>query len=189
MNNQERASSSPKIGELLLRAGKISTNVLNEALERQKKTNERLGQILISMGVISPSELAEFLEAQSSIPYIDINSYEISGDIVSILPEDFIKRSRILPIRKVDDIIEVGCVPPINPEDIEKVRLITGLKVSPYLVADNDFLQVLDRVFNVKDRAKKVISALTTGGREQEVIMSIPDSVALDNSVVSIVNP
>ena len=40
-----------RIGEILVHAGKISDDQLNEALAQQKNTHEKLGQVLIDMGI------------------------------------------------------------------------------------------------------------------------------------------
>jgi len=45
------------LGDRLVDAGRISEEVLNEALRRQKRTNRKLGEILVSMGVITVSDL------------------------------------------------------------------------------------------------------------------------------------
>ena len=46
-----------RIGEILVHAGKISDDQLNEALAQQKNTHEKLGQVLIDMGMIQEDDL------------------------------------------------------------------------------------------------------------------------------------
>lgn len=53
---------SVELGEMLVKAGKISREQLAKALELQKKGDAKLGQILVKMGAIQDEdELSEFI--------------------------------------------------------------------------------------------------------------------------------
>ncbi len=177
-----------RVGDLLLRKGLITEEQLREALEEQKKTHEKLGQILIQKGVISPSVLSGVLSEQTNIPSINVEEFSIDPNVISLLPEHFIRNNFIIPLRKTDGVLEVACVPPINPEVLENARLITGLRIRPFLITENEFEQALNRVYSLKARAEKVISALGGGGKHREVIPIIPETSTEDRSVVGLVN-
>ena len=56
---------SHELGEMLVKAGKISDEQLARALELQKKSDEKLGPVLVQMGAISDEdELSEFIGRQ-----------------------------------------------------------------------------------------------------------------------------
>ena len=177
-----------RVGDLLLQKGIITKEQLEQALEEQKKTHEKLGQILIQHGVISPATLSQILSSQSNIPSINIEEFSIDPNIVSLLPEQFIRDNFIIPLRKTDDTLEVACVPPINPEVLENAKLITGLRIRPYLITENEFEQTLNRIYNLKTRAEKVISALGGAEQRENVIPIIPETATEDRSVVGLVN-
>lgn len=177
-----------RVGDLLLQKGLITKEQLEQALEEQKKTHEKIGQILIQHGIISPATLSEILSSQSNIPSINIEEFSIDPNVVSLLPEQFIRDNFIIPLRKTDDTLEVACVPPINPEVLENAKLITGLKIRPYLITENEFEQTLNKIYNLKTRAEKVISALGRTERKENVIPIIPETATEDRSVVGLVN-
>jgi len=177
-----------RVGDLLLQKGLITKEQLEQALEEQKKTHEKLGQILIQHGIISPSTLSEILSSQSNIPSINIEEFSIDPNVISLLPEQFIRDNFIIPLRKTDDTLEVACVPPINPEVLENAKLITGLRIRPYLITENEFEQTLNKIYNLKSRAEKVISALGRTARRENVIPIIPETATEDRSIVGLVN-
>ncbi len=181
-------ATEERLGDLLLRKGLITEEQLREALEEQKKTHEKLGQILIQKGIISPSVLSELLSAQTNIPSVNIEEFSLDPNVVSLLPEKFIRNNFIIPLRKINETLEVACVPPINPEVLEEARLITGFRIRPYLITENEFEQALNRVYNLKARAEKVISALSGKNERQNVIPIIPETTTEDRSVVGLVN-
>jgi type IV pilus assembly protein PilB len=181
-------ATEERIGDLLLKKGLITEEQLRDALEEQKKTHEKIGQILIQKGIISPSELSKLLSTQTNIPSVNMEEFSIDPNVVSLLPEKFIRDNFIIPLRKTDGTLEVACVPPINPEVLEDARLITGLRIKPFLITENEFEQALNRVYNLKARAEKVISALGGRSEQQNVIPIIPETATEDRSVVGLVN-
>ena len=182
MNKEQR------LGELLLKAGLIKEEQLAEALNEQKKTHEKIGKILVRQGIISPSLLGKFLENQLNIPYINLENYALDPKTISLLPEEFIRKNFIIPLKKTDNTLEVACVPPINPIVIDNTRLITGLKIKPYLITDTDFEQALGKIYNLKKRAENVISTLKGNKGPENVIPIIKETTTGEAPIVGLVN-
>jgi adsorption protein B len=59
-------SKSPgeRLGEQLVRAGKITRDELQEVLREQKRSRDRIGSILVGMGKTTPAEIEEVLESE-----------------------------------------------------------------------------------------------------------------------------
>jgi len=56
-----------RLGELLIRAGLIDRQALDEALRRQAQSGERLGEVLVAMGRLERDELPELLSLQAGL--------------------------------------------------------------------------------------------------------------------------
>lgn len=181
-----------RIGDLLIKLGKITPQQLEEALEEQKRTQEKLGEILVNKGFITPSDLSKVLEEQTNIPSISLSNIEIGEDVCSLIPESFIRINKILPIRKTSDTVEVAVVPPINPQAIEDVKLMTGLKVKPYIISDSEFENALNKVCSIEKKISETLSQVEKKkeGKEIRVISTVPTgaepvTVSLANSIIS----
>ncbi len=177
-----------KLGELLLKAGLVKEGQLAKALDEQKKTHEKIGKILVRQGIISPNLLGKFLENQLNIPYINLENYSLDPETASLLPEEFIRTNFIIPLKKTDSTLEVACVPPVNPIAIDNARLITGLKIKPYLITDTDFEQALSKIYNLKKRAENVISALKGNKGPENIIPIIKEMTTGEAPIVGLVN-
>lgn len=57
------------IGEILLEAGLVSEQALQQAIEIQKETHELLGQILVRQGILTQQQLVDILELQLNNRY------------------------------------------------------------------------------------------------------------------------
>ena len=56
-----------KLGEILVGAGLLTTNQLQQALEEQKRSNLKLGQYLVREGMVSESEVVDLIARQLRI--------------------------------------------------------------------------------------------------------------------------
>lgn len=180
------SGSESRIGNLLLKARLVTEEQLKEALEEQKRTGEKIGQILVARGIISPMDLARVLEAQSGIPSTTLEDFSFDPEVVNLLSENFIRLNRIIPLKRYNDTIEVACVPPINPRTLEDVKLITGLKVKPFIVTDEEFDRALNKAFDIEKKARNVIDAV--GRREEESVIRVISESIGETSVVSLAN-
>jgi hypothetical protein len=71
-----------KLGEKLIKAGKITDEQLNMAIQKQKVLNKRLGEIFVMMGVVTEKELRVFLVDQKEIDEIDLDKTKIDFALV-----------------------------------------------------------------------------------------------------------
>lgn len=181
----------PKLGEILVKLGKITEEQLQSALEEQKKTGEKLGQILINRGLITPQELSRIFEEQTNIPSVSLEDIPDDPTLSTILPESFVRINRVLPIKRYNDTLEVAIVPPINPEVLENVKLLTGLKVKPNIISDAEFERAVNKIYSIESKVGKTVSAGKPS--EQTTVRVIsetptgvePATVTLANSIIS----
>ena len=54
-----------KLGEMLVKAGLISQNQLEEALESQKNNGEKLGLNLIKLGYVKEDDITQLVRARN----------------------------------------------------------------------------------------------------------------------------
>ena len=90
----DRWAWSP-LGQMLVNDKLLSTEQLNQALERQRKTRERLGQILIDMKLIDEDILLKYLGAQFRKDPIT------RQDLAALDPESLAIRARPRRIARV----------------------------------------------------------------------------------------
>jgi len=58
------SSEEDRLGQLLVRHGKIAPDQLEKALKKQKATNRRLGEIIVEMNLVDPHDIGEALRLQ-----------------------------------------------------------------------------------------------------------------------------
>jgi len=93
-----RNSAYMKIGEIMVKAGKISMGQLNTALDKQRIIGKKLGEVLIMMSLVTPDELQLYLLNQKSVETIDLRNLKVDGDLIRQVGKDFCLDQKIVPI-------------------------------------------------------------------------------------------
>ena len=114
-----------KLGEMLVKAGMISAEQLEEALESQKGNGEKLGFNLIKLGHVCEDDITQLLSEQFGVPSINLRHFEIDETVINLIPSEVAQKYLILPVNLVvyalDQLFWAGYLEaslPIAPEFI-----------------------------------------------------------------------
>ncbi len=140
------------LGELLVHAGRLSRQQLQEALAAQQHEapRRRLGEILVERGFVSAKTLAQGLAHQHGLEFVDLARVEVEPAATSLLPEQFARRAQVLPVRFLtDDLLLVAVADPTNVTTADDLRLALGLNIR-LAVADASALEgTIERTYRV----------------------------------------
>jgi hypothetical protein len=112
----------PRLGELLIRKGLLTQEQLTWALAESRASNELLGLFLLRTQTIFEDELARTLSEQLSIPYVSIGRVGVSPHAAKLLPSEVGLEVAAIPVRLVDDSVQVAFADPTDPRAIDAVR-------------------------------------------------------------------
>ena len=137
--------SKTEIGKLLVQKGIINEDQLKEAVtvKFEKEKDKALGQILLELGHLKREDLHYALAIQSGYPYINVGSCVVSQDVQSLIPASFIKKHKLLPIDRVEDILTVAMVDPLDRQSILDLEDMTGLKVKVFLTTLSEYMGIV----------------------------------------------
>jgi type IV pilus assembly protein PilB len=126
---QDRWAWAP-LGQMLVNDKVLTTDQLNQALERQRKTRERLGQILIDMRLIDEDMLLKYLGAQfrkESITRQELAA--LDPDVVKLVPEEVARQYGVIASQRSGRKLVVATADPLNVMALDDLRRATGLDV------------------------------------------------------------
>jgi len=122
-----------RLGETLLEAKLITQEQLDWALEQQKQNRQPLGQVLLAAGYIDEKALGTALSQHFRVPLIDFTRARIDKAALSLITESYALEHHILPVRLVDDELEVATVDPGDLALLAELKVLTRKKVRPLL--------------------------------------------------------
>ena len=137
-----------RLGELLVEAGLLSTEKLNEALSAQKTTGKRLGQQLVDMSAITEEEMAFALAMQLKIPYVDLKNFEIPSKVIESIPEEISRKFLCVPISLKNSILDVAMAEPLDLNMMKDLQFITGYNIQPAISTTTQIAEVLQKHYH-----------------------------------------
>ncbi len=148
---------SKKLGEVLVQMGLVTNEQIFNALVESKKAQIPLGTVLVQQGVITLNDLKTALTAQQGYEAVTPEQLKIPDNVLSMLPEDFIKLNKVLPISYDDKVLVVGMVNPNDKKVINDIIFLTGLKPSILIITHYEFSMSITSLFNEQKKATNKI--------------------------------
>jgi len=168
------ASNAPdKLGELLVKSGRINQAQLQEALAHQKDQGGRLGTNLIKLGHITERQLVDALSEQFKVPSVDLNNMEIEDAVIKIIPADIARKYTIFPVTKAGATVTVAMIDPTNVFAMDDVKFMTGYRVEPVVASESAIRAAIDKYYGSTHaiELKKVMEDLSEeSGSDLEVL-------------------
>ena len=123
-----------RIGDVLLQAGYINQNELDEALEYQKNNKGiRLGEALIKLGFITEHQQLEALSARLGQRYVKIDRIMVQTEAVAMIPVQLAKKYHMLAVQYQDNNLTIVLNDPLDYYGIEDIRQTTGMNLEIWL--------------------------------------------------------
>lgn len=185
--------SKKKLGDILLDAGIISLNQLNDALGNQRESGKKLGEVLVDMGFISENEIMDVLSDQLMVEVIDLDTTAVKPDVARLIPKALAEKYMILPIEIQMGSIILAMADPLNYYAIDDVQFITQKSVIPRIASGRHIRRLIDLHLSREssDRAleelrKEYVKEQDTGKQleSEEGVQNAP-AVRLVNSIIN----
>jgi type II secretion system protein E len=180
------------IGQLLIKEGKISEEVLEQALREQEKTGEHLGDILIRLGYITRKEILQALSLRLNLPYIELSKEDIDPKVIAKVPAKFVYHHKLIPLKEEKGVLTVAVGNPLNIHALDDLRLLLGCKVSAVISNQEDIMDAIKEHYGVGaetvekmvEESKADLEIVESEDKESEDL----EDMSSDASVIKFVN-
>jgi hypothetical protein len=131
--------------------GIINPRQLERALDFQKERGGLIGEILIGLGFAKEEDIAQALTAQYGFPYLPLANYEISPEIIGVIPGRVARQYLIIPIDKIGNNLTVTMSNPLNASAIEDVEMLSGCSVQTFVSTSSDIKRAIEKYYKDKE--------------------------------------
>ena len=161
-----------RLGELLVEAGAITTEQLEEALAGQKKSGLKLGQYLIQSGTLKESVIIDSVSRQLRIDKYTPAKHPYEERIDSFVAEDIAQRYHLVPIMKRGHLLTIAMTDPMDIAALDAVEIATNLEVEPVICSENDFELLFSAIYGRGQVDRSLLEDIAAGGEEGEITTS-----------------
>ena len=170
-----------RLGDLLISAGVIRPEQLNDALAIQKKTRERLGDVLINNGIITEQQLIEALQMQLGVDFVDLTTVSIPLELARFVPRSIAKKFCVVPVKLQKDELYVAMSDPLNFEAQEEIKSASHKQVVPMIATRRAVEQAIATLYGNEGTARAIEEMKREAGSNQADIVPVQMSKAVDN--------
>ncbi|HXX29590.1 MAG TPA: type II secretion system ATPase GspE [Myxococcaceae bacterium] len=137
------------LGEILVAQAHLDPAVLAEALRAQSEEGGRIGELLVARRAIDEEDLARALAAQLELPYqARIAADQVNGELARLVPINFGKQARLLPLRREEDGVVVAVADPLDTPALDHARMLVGAPVSPVVASAGAIVDAINAVYD-----------------------------------------
>ncbi len=171
-----------RFGEFLVKAGKISPEQLQGALQIQQKEGGRLGANLVKLGYLEEQELVEQLSRHFGVPSVDLDGVEVDETILKIIPGDIARKYTILPVSKAGATVTLAMIDPTNVFAMDDVKFMTGYRVEPVVASERQIRASIDAFYGSTHaiELKKVMEEVTEDAETDLEVLEEEEDLDLD---------
>ncbi|MGD2045540.1 MAG: ATPase, T2SS/T4P/T4SS family [Gemmatimonadota bacterium] len=131
------------LGQLLVREGSITAEVLDEVLAADRKRGERIGEALVRAGRASAEDVARALSEQLGLPYAAPPLVPDRKALQVVRPE-LVKAHCILPLSVTDRTLRAAMADPLDLQAVDDLQFQTGKRVHPLVASPDAVLEGIE---------------------------------------------
>ena len=175
---------SVELGGMLVKAGKITQSELDQALEKQKKTNGKLSDILIELGAIADEEeLFQFVGKQLNIGALRLSDVELNPELVKLIPLDIARKFNVIAISRIGKTLIVAISDPNNIYVLDAIKFITGCNIQPVISPEKSIQKAIETYYHDSGAIDEIIKGLEDDGLEVIENEELPSEQDLQSQV------
>ncbi len=142
-----------RIGDYLVEEGHITPEQLQQVLQKQHESTEskRFGDVLVELGFMTDVKFAQALSGKLKVPYVDLNSVDIDGEIARKVPQDLAERNCVIAISMTGRRLTVATDDPINFNILEDIKVKTGYDTIPVLATRAAIKKAIGKAYQMSD--------------------------------------
>ena len=145
-NNNKR----PRLGEVLVLSGTITSEQLDHALDQQKQLKLPLGQVLVKLNYVTDEAMRQALALQLNIPFLDLDRLSIDKDLAKIINPSYARRHMLVPVSVNGSMLTIAMDDPTHHSLVEELARSTGLVVTVVTASRDAIQRAFNRLYDIK---------------------------------------
>ncbi|TMJ96238.1 MAG: hypothetical protein E6G67_05350 [Actinobacteria bacterium] len=135
------------LGTLIFRAGLVTAENLEDALQEGERTGRRLGQVLLQRGLIKQEDLARLLAGQKGLPFITLAERQVDRESGRLLPEEVARMNHAIPVGYKDGIPVVVIEDPTDEFALAAVRNALSREAYFAVATRDEIVEAIDATY------------------------------------------
>src|SRR5215475_8705644 len=156
-----------RLGELLIQQGLITADQLRIALTEQKNHQMPIGRLLVRLGFVTEAVIRDIMARTIGQESIDLHQVVVDADSLKLIPQDFARRHRVLPIAfdGNERSLTVAITEVFNVVALDQLRAALGqnVKIRTVLASEAQLEDSIDQFYGHELSVDGILKEIETG--------------------------
>ena len=156
-----------RLGELLVQQGLITPDQLGIALAEQKQNNIPIGRQLVRLGFITEAAIRDIMARTVGQESIDLAQVVADPEALKLVPQDFARRHRLLPIAYDADErqLSIATTEIFNVVALDQLRATLGptVEIKTQLAGEAQLEDYIDQFYGHELSVDGILQEIETG--------------------------
>lgn len=136
-----------RLGDLLVRAKRITPEQLQTALARQQQTRQPLGRTLMALGYVTEETMREGLCTQVHVNFFDLDLIPLDRALATLVSEKYAVRRKVVPLFRTERMLVVAVDDPTDITIVEDLQQLVRLRVEIVTSTAEKLQRALTRLY------------------------------------------
>ncbi len=150
-----------ELGAMLVKAGKITEEQLQNALTHAKDKNVKFDQALVAVGAFNTEdEITSFVGKQLNMGTLRLSDVELNPEIVKLIPLDIARKFNVIAVSKLGKNLIVAISDPNNIYVLDAIKFITGCSIQPVISPEKSISKAIETYYTDENAFSQLIKGL-----------------------------
>lgn len=159
-----------RLGDILVEAGLITPEQLQDALGKQKVLGKRLGKVLVETGMTTEDSIATTLARQMNIPYLNLNEMTVPPEVLTTIPEGIVRSHNLLPVHLTGNLLQISMADPLDVFIIDEIHYQTGYELEVAISPESQVEAAIRHYYGTSDSLQNAVDNIAAE-RSSEVTL------------------
>ncbi|MDO4574582.1 MAG: ATPase, T2SS/T4P/T4SS family [Planctomycetia bacterium] len=132
---------------ILLKAGLVSQEQLDEAQNIAEKSGDKLAACLIRLDYVSAVNVMKALAEEHGVRYVKLSQHEIPPQVLELMPETLAREYVVLPLEERDGELTIVISDPEDFTTIDKLTFMLNRRIEIALAPREQILEAISRAY------------------------------------------
>jgi type IV pilus assembly protein PilB len=147
------------VGDVLVDAGALTREQLQNALLQQPRLGLPLGRVLLKLNYVTEEVMRQALSRQLHVPYVDLETVTIDRRLARLINGAYARRHALLPVSQIGDVLTVVMDDPTNTAVVTELERLTRLSITVITATSTAIERAFARVYGDEVDAPSIGSA------------------------------
>jgi type IV pilus assembly protein PilB len=135
------------LGEVLVEVGVISPEQFHQALTSASGAENDIAKWLIDLGFTTEEKIMKGIGIKAKVPYFTSLEGLYTAESSNIISEELARRLQVVPLFRIDNVVTVAMVNPLDVYTIDALSKTTGYRIDPVVCMRSTIFETINKLY------------------------------------------